>query len=133
MKNGDTVYTKERKIISTNAELLNYFFNCNLNGLQRAAYPINFDTMVWMVTLNNIPKDGWKNKRMGDLIIEEFVGNKSNPPKNIDEGLKYTRRIVFEKIPQAKCFVFRGVYELNKLKGSIYYRVLEKVSDEFNF
>ena len=132
MKSGDIACTKEKRIITTNAELLNNLFNCNLISYQRTWYPLDDKTMVWMVALDNKINAGFRNKCLGDTIIEEYAGNKAKLPTNIEVGLKYTRRIVFEKIPRGNThiYVFKGIYELDTLEGSYYYRVLKKISDE---
>ena len=129
MKAGEIIY------VSSNAELLNTL------GLSRKEYKrwmrttfnVEQDTFVWMITLDGKNNSGWINEFHGDTITEKYVGGKPYPD-NIDLGLAYKTRLVFEKIKiQNKVvkYIFRGIYRLNNT-STRENRILNKISDETN-
>lgn len=123
----------QKILVSTNYELLNKILGKNFKGFFKGYYKISNDCYIWMISINGENKFGWVNKYSDDnTITEEYVDGLPYPD-TIKVGLKYKKRLVFDKVKKPNgtmaYFVFRGLYELTN-EGSYTYRVLRKVSDE---
>ena len=122
MKSGEIIRVK------TNAELLNLLFGENYKAWMKSVYDYG-GKRVWMINIDNKPRNDWKNYKKGDIIVEEnmrpydMTGLRTDVRPN-------TVRIVFSK--HEGFFVFEGQYEYDK-EGSeaSKIRYWKKVADQF--
>ena len=123
MKSGEVIRIK------TNAELLNKLLGKNYKAWMKSVYDFG-NKRIWMIHTDNKKRNGWRNRKEGDIIIEEnlypddLTGLRSDVRHD-------TERIVFSK--HGGYFVFEGQYKYDKEKSKdseIRYWV--KVSDEIS-
>lgn len=126
MKAGEKIY------VTTYYELLNRILGTNYKNWMTGIRKISDDCYIWMISIDGVNRGGWVNNYLGENIITEEYVDGLPYPGNINMGVKYKQRLVFDKIQGyggTKYFVFRGLYELTN-EGNFTYRVLRKVSDE---
>ena len=122
MKSGEVIRVR------TNAELLNELLGQNYKAWMKSVY--DFDgKRIWMIHIDNKPRNDWRNYKKGDVIVEENLrpfdstGLRSDVRHNVE-------RIVFSK--HDGYFIFEGKYRYDKEKSKdseIRYWV--RVSDQF--
>lgn len=127
MKSGEKIY------VTTHYHLLNKILGTNYKGFMSGIKHISDDCYIWMVAIDGINRSGWINTIVDeDTITEEYVDGKPYPG-NINDGVRYKKRFVFEKVKDAydrtKYFIFHGLYELTN-EGTYTCRVLRKIADE---
>ena len=122
MKSGEVINVR------TNAELLNELLGKNYRAYMKSVYDLS-DRRIWMIHIDNKPRNDWKNYKKGGVIVEENLrpfdtsGLRADVRHNVE-------RIVFSKYDGY--FVFEGIYKYDKEKSKdseIRYWV--KVSDQF--
>ena len=122
MKNGEVLQVR------TNAGLLNYLLGKNYKAWMKSVCDYN-DKRIWMIHLDNQPRNGWKNYKNGNVIIEE------NMCPNDLTGLRTDVRHDVERIVFSKhngYFVFEGIYKYDKARSKdSEIRYWLRVSDEF--
>ena len=122
MKSGEIVRVK------TNAELLNLLCGANYQAWMKSVYDFG-DKRIWMIHIDNKPRNDWKNYKRDDVIIEE------NMRPNSTAGLRSdvrpnTGRIVFSK--HEGYFIFEGQYKYDKENSNASkIRYWVRVSDQF--
>ena len=122
MKSGEVIR------VSTNAELLNELLGKNYGGWMKSVYDFG-DKRIWMIHIDNKPRNGWRNHKKGDVIVEENMSSYDKTGLRTDVRHN-TVRIVFSK--HESCFIFEGQYKYDKEHSNdsgIRYWV--KVSDQF--
>ena len=114
--------------VRTNAELLNKLLGKSYKAWMKSIYDLN-DERIWMIHIDNTPRNDWKNYMNGDIIVEENLrpsdttGLRSDVRHNVE-------RIVFSK--HDGYFVFEGKYRYERKKSKdseIRYWV--KISNQF--
>lgn len=124
----------DRIDVSKNYELLNMLLGKQLKGYMSSIYKLqDDDKFIWMIKLDGIKRQGWKNSWFPDKIVEEYLDGPPFP-SNISIGYNIKKRIVFEKYGDGRTqyFIFRGVYQMEK-DSTLTYRVLRIVSEEISF
>ena len=122
MKSGEVIRVR------TNAELLNELLGKNYRAWMKSVYDFG-NNRIWMIHIDNMPRNDWRNYKKGDVIVEEnmrpfdLTGLRSDVRHNVE-------RIVFSK--HDGYFIFEGKYRYDKEKSrdsEIRYWV--KVADQF--
>ena len=122
MKSGEVIRVR------TNAELLNELLGKNYRAWMKSVYDFG-NNRIWMIHIDNMPRNDWRNYKKGDVIVEEnmrpfdLTGLRSDVRHNVE-------RIVFSK--HDGYFIFEGIYKYDKEKSKdseIRYWV--KVADQF--
>jgi hypothetical protein len=114
--------------VSTNAELLNELLGKNYGGWMKSVYDFG-DKRIWMIHIDNKHRNGWKNYKKGDVIVEENMRSYDKTGLRTDVRHNIVR-VVFSK--HEGYFIFEGLYkydEENSRDAGIRYWI--KVSDEF--
>ena len=112
----------------TNAELLNLLFDKRYKAWMKSFYDFG-DKRIWMIHVDNKPRNGWRNYKKGDVIVEENMRSYDKTGLRTDVGHNIVR-VVFSK--HDGYFIFEGLYkydEENSRDDGIRYWI--KVSDEF--
>ncbi len=113
---------------SRNYELINFLTGRNLKNYYKTTYKITDTCYLWLIALDGQIRGDWKDIFLYDgRIKENFVGDKSNPPSNIDLTFQYIYKAVFQKYNDS--FIFKGIYKLDKENISLFERYYIKVSD----
>jgi hypothetical protein len=122
MKSGEVIRVR------TNSELLNELLGKNYARWMKSVYDFG-DKRIWMIHIDNKPRNGWKNYKKGDVIVEENM--RPNDTAGLRTDVRHnTERIVFSK--HDSYFIFEGQYKYDKEKSKdsgIRYWV--RVSDQF--
>lgn len=122
MKSGEIVRVK------TNAQLLNLLFGENYKAWMKSVYDFG-NKRIWMIHIDNKPRNDWKNYKSGNVIIEENM--RPNDTAGLRSDVRHnTDRIVFSK--HDGYFIFEGQYKYDKEKSKdseIRYWV--RVSEQF--
>ena len=108
MKSGDTIYLR------TNAELLNELFGTNYKAWMKSVYDYG-TKRVWLIHLDNKERNGWKNYKSVNTIIEENLRPDDVSGLRMDVKPK-NERIVFSK--HDDYFVFEGIYNYDIEKSN---------------
>ena len=124
MKSGEIVRVR------TNAQLLNLLFGGNYKAWMKSVYDYDDNRKrIWMIHIDNKPRNGWRNYKKGDVIVEENLrpydttGLRTDVRHNVE-------RILFSK--HDGYFICEGKYRYDKEKSKdseIRYWV--RVSDQF--
>lgn len=118
MRRGDVIR------VSTNAELLNYVFGTHYKAWMKSVYDYG-SSWVWMIHLDGVVRNGWRNLKYSDCIKEE---NLSKNTYGLRTNVGPLKRIVFSK--HSGYFVFEGVYEYDRQRSNIhstrYYNLIEE-------
>ena len=109
MRSGEIVRVR------TNAELLNELFGQNYKAWMKSVYDFG-DKRVWMIHLDNQERNGWKNYKINNTIIEENLYPDDLTGLRVDVRPN-NLRIVFSK--HNNCFVFEGIYKYDKENENI--------------
>ena len=123
---GDKIYAQ------THANCLNYILGTKYRGWQRTCYNYNSNTIIWMFYKDNQERAGYRNKIVGDRLIEENVfhvkkwdGKPVNPDIN---------RIAFSinYYGSKRVYTFEGVFkycpeESETYKFSVYKRISTEI------
>ena len=127
-KTNLTVEEKQSFNCDTHAELLNTLLNLNMNGWMRASYILDSATAIWLVSLDNTARQGWKNRRQGDFIYEHYIYS----PIPVDP-LNHRNRLLFSihNSGYQRYYVFEGVYKQIKIENNT--RIYQKISSTYNF
>lgn len=121
MKSGEIIRVR------TNAALLNMLLGENYKAWMKSTYDID-GQRIWMIHIDNRPRNDWKNYKKGDIIVEENLR-----PYDLT-GVRSDVRHDFERIVFSKhdgYFIFEGKYKYDKersIDNKIRYWV--RVSDE---
>lgn len=122
MRSGEIVRVR------TNAELLNELFGLNYKAWMKSVYDFD-DKRVWMIHLDNQERNGWKNYKINNTIIEENLCPDDLTGLRVDVRPN-NLRIVFSK--HNNHFVFEGVYMYDKERSEASKsRYWQKVAEEF--
>lgn len=122
MKSGEVIRAR------TNAELLNELLGQNYKAWMKSVYDFA-GKRIWMIHIDNKNRNGWRNYKKGDVIVEEnlrpfdLTGLRSDVRPNL-------KRIVFSKYDGY--FIFEGIYRYDKEKSKaseIRYWIME--TDKF--
>ena len=122
MKSGEVIRVR------TNAKLLNELLGQNYKAWMKSVYDFG-DKRIWMIHIDNKPRNGWRNYKKGDVIVEENM--RSYDKTGLRTDVRHnTVRIVFSK--HKSYFIFEGKYRYDKEKSrDSEIRYWEKVSDQF--
>lgn len=122
MKSGEIIRVR------TNAELLNELLGENYKAWMKSVYDFH-EKRIWMIHLDNKPRNGWRNYKKDDVIVEEnlrpddLTGLRTDVRHNVE-------RIVFSK--HDEYFIFEGKYIYDKEKSKDNFkRFWVKVSDTY--
>ncbi len=111
----------------TNAEFLNKVFGTNYSQWMRGRWYKDYDTMVWMIRLDGVERQGWINKRINDtIIVEKFIGRQA-PSYTGERERKY--RIVVNVIGDGsnRKYHILGTYRFRFDLSTPKEHVLEKI------
>ena len=64
MKSGEVIRVR------TNAELLNELLGKNYRAWMKSVYDFG-NNRIWMIHIDNMPRNDWRNYKKGDVIVEE--------------------------------------------------------------
>ena len=123
-----TITAKENRFYyNTYAGLLNALLHLSLDGWFKSAYILNPHNAIWMISLDNSPRNGWKNRQQGDFIYEYYIYN----PSPIDP-LNGRNRLCFSiHYSNKRYYVFEGVYKCIRTENNT--RIWQKISDSYTF
>ena len=95
---------------SDSKELIWQLFGRKL-GHNTPGYPLSAEAEIWMVSVDNTERSGWKNRYLDaeHNEVEEHNGNYDEDADH-DGKLKYSIRILFEKIKNQNKYIYRGIY-----------------------
>ena len=122
MKSGEVIHVR------TNSELLNELLGKNYGGWMKSVYDFD-DKRIWMIHIDNKPRNGWRNYKKGDVIVEENM--RSYDKTGLRTDVRHnTVRIVFSK--HESCFIFEGQYKYDKEHSNdSEIRYWTKIADQF--
>lgn len=128
-KQGDKIMRSGEIIrVRTNAELLNELFGLNYKAWMKSVYDFD-DKRVWMIHLDNQERNGWKNYKIKNTIIEENLYPDDLTGLRVDVRPN-NLRVVFSK--HNNHFVFEGIYMYDKERSDASkIRYWQKVAEEF--
>lgn len=89
MKSNDVINVK------TNSELLNELLGTDYTGWMKSYYDTE-DNRIWMIHLDNQPRNNWRNYESGDTIVEENLDRRDTSGVRTDIRPD-AERIVFAK------------------------------------
>ena len=122
-----TVKENQSFYYDTHAELLNTLLHLNLGAWFRSARILDSHNAIWMISLDNSPRNGWKNRRQGDFIYEHYIYT----PIPIDP-LNGRNRLCFSiHYDHKRYYVFEGVYKCIRTENNT--RIWQKISDSYTF
>lgn len=114
--------------VSTNAEQLNELLGKNYGEWMKSVYDFG-NKRIWMIHIDNKPRNGWRNYKKGDVIVEKNM--RSYDKTGLRTDVRHnTVRIVFSK--HESYFIFEGQYKYDKENSNdseIRYWI--RVSDQF--
>ena len=133
MKTGETITAR------THAEFLNVLLGKKYKAYMKCAYYFDLNNLIWMIRLDGQETStGWCNSLEdgGNKIVENYIGLQSQRKEGHRIPAFNQRRYVFDIIERGwgrRDYLFRGVFEFDRVEGNNDYRVWKKVSDRANF
>ncbi len=112
---------------SSNADFLNKVYGTRYKAFMRGRYPLDRDTWVWMIRLDNSVRQGWKNRIINENEIwEEYVGIEQPTYKEARER-KYRIVVSIEETFSGRAYHILGRYAYDFKNSKIGRNVLVKV------
>lgn len=126
--NNSQIIEKQSFYYNTHAELLNYLLNKNYKAWMKSWYILNGSHAIWVIALDYQVRSGWRNRRDGDTIYENYVGKTINR-----DPLNYRNRLCFSIHNNGwqRIYIFEGVFKYIKTENNT--RIWQKISDTYTF
>lgn len=115
---------------TTNADFLNKAFHTNYKQYQKSIWYTPENVAVWMVHMDGIVRNEWKNYLYTDRIVEQYVGNN---PVQLKKNKEIDLVRIVVKITDSQVthrpltFEILGIYEISLSESKLEsYRVWRK-------